>query len=121
MFFDIVQNDKLENGTYSSIFYKIKLSEELINKYSELVQVSKNVYIVGYLNNYEKDGKKVYYIYPKEIKELDEKYKSKENNSVIGVDSDGVETWNGVRCEEKIATKEEQEELEKILNECCHC
>ena len=55
MFFDIVQNDKLDNNSYSSSFYKVKLNEELLNKYQDIIKVSNNIYIIGYLNSYLKD------------------------------------------------------------------
>jgi len=118
-FFDIVQNDKLEDGTYSSTFFKVKLSNDLISKYQDLIKVSNNIYISGYLNNYIKDGKTIYYVYPKDIKLLDENYKSNENNDtpMISYDSDGVMLWHGVRCESKEATPEEQAELEALLND----
>ena len=39
MFFDIVQNDKLDNDSYSSSFYKVKLNEELLNKYQDIIKI----------------------------------------------------------------------------------
>lgn len=118
-FFDIVQNDKLEDGSYSSTFFKVKLSSDLISKYQDIIKVSNNIYINGYLNNYVKDGKSVYYVYPKEIKLLDENYKFNDNNGtpLISYDTDGVMLWHGVRCESQEATPEEQAELEALLSE----
>ncbi len=42
----------------------------------------------------------------------------KRNNNIktINYDSDGVELWNGKRCEENLATSEEIEKFEKLLN-----
>ena len=118
-FFDIVQNDKLEDGSYSSTFFKVKLTSDLISKYQDLIKVSNNIYINGYLNNYVKDGKTIYYVFPKEIKLLDENYKSNENTNtpLISYDTDGVMLWHGVRCESQEATPEEIKEMEELLSE----
>lgn len=48
------------------------------------------------------------------------KYNNKNNNlinSIISYDTDGVMLWNGVRCECKECSKEEQDELNDILAE----
>lgn len=118
-FFDIVQNDKLEDGSFTSSFFKIKLSSDLISKYQDLIKASNNVYINGYLNNYTKNGKTIYYVYPKEIKLLDENYKSKENDNIpfIDYDTDGVMLWHGKRCESVEPTSEEKAEMEALLND----
>lgn len=118
-FFDIVQNDKLEDGSSSSSFFKIKLSSDLISKYQDLIKVSNNVYINGYLNNYVKNGKTIYYIFPKEIKLLDENYMSKENDDIpfISYDTDGVMLWHGKRCESVEPTLEDKKEMEALLND----
>ena len=59
-----------------------------------------------------KDKQNICYIFPKEIKLVDEN-----NNALYGTDYDGVEVFNGVRCESIIATKEEQEEMKNMLKE----
>lgn len=114
-----MQNDKLEDGSYSSTFFKVKLTSDLISKYQDLIKVSNNIYINGYLNNYVKDGKIIYYVFPKEIKLLDENYKSNENTNppLISYDTDGVMLWHGVRCESQEATPEEIKEMEELLSE----
>lgn len=51
-------------------------------------------------------------------------YKRKEykrNNNIslkFDKDYDGVDLWNGKRCEETLATEEEQQEIEKLLKRC---
>ena len=117
MFFVILQNDKLDNNSYSSSFYKVKLNEELLNKYQDMIKVSNNIYIDGYLNSYLKDNQNIYYIFPKEIKLLDKNYKL-ENNDIpmIDYDTDGVMIWHGVRCESEPLSEEEQKEMADLLS-----
>lgn len=102
MFFDIMQNG----------FYKVKLNEDLIRIYKNVIRLSNKIYIVGYLNSYIKDKQNICYIFPKEIKLVDEN-----NNALYGTDYDGVEVFNGVRCESTLATEEEQEEMKNMLKE----
>lgn len=117
-FFDIVQNDKLEDDKYTSNFFKVKLVEDLINKYKDIIKVSNNIYVDGYLNSYIKDSKMIYYIYPKEIKELDCNYKLLGNDiPMISYDTDGVMLWHGKRCEAIPPTEEERKEMELLLSE----
>lgn len=118
MFFDIVQNDKLDNNSYSSSFYKVKLNEELLNKYQDIIKVSNNIYIIGYLNSYLKDNQNIYYIYPKEIKLLDKNYKLEDDDiPMIDYDADGVMLWHGKRCEAIPPSEEELKEMEDLLSE----
>lgn len=118
MFFDIVQNDKLDNNSYSSSFYKVKLNEELLNKYQDIIKVSNNIYIIGYLNSYLKDNQNIYYIYPKEIKLLDKNYELEDDDiPMIDYDTDGVMLWHGKRCEAIPPSEEELKEMEDLLSE----
>lgn len=53
------------------------------------------------------------YIYPEVITEI----KSKEKDSKISYDFDGVMLWNGQRCESSSYTSNEVNEMEKLLSE----
>ena len=117
MFFDIVQNDELEKDIYNSSFYKIRLNNDLINKYNNILFKGNNIYVNGYLHSYKKDSRLIYYIYPKEIKVLDENFSYEEDIPMISYDTDGVMLWHGKRCEAIPPTKEELEEMEALLNE----
>ena len=118
MFFDIVQNDKLDDNSYSSSFYKIKLNEDLLNKYQDIIKVSNNIYIIGYLNSYLKDSKNIYYIFPKEIKLLDKNFNlDNEDTPLFSYDTDGVMLWHGKRCESIPPSEEELKEMEDLLSE----
>ena len=50
MFFDVMQNG----------FYKVKLNEDLIRTYKNVIRVSNRIYIVGYLNSYIKDKQNIW-------------------------------------------------------------
>ena len=102
MLFDVMQNE----------FYKVKLNEDLSRTYKNVIRLSNKIYIVVYLNSYIKDKQNICYIFPKEIKLVDEN-----NNALYGTDYDGVEVFNGVRCESIIANKEEQKEMKNMLKE----
>ena len=118
MFFDIVQNEYIDDNLYNSSFYKIRLYNNLIKRYQSVLFKGKNIYVSGYLNSYKKDSKVIYYIYPLEIKELDNNYTLDESSSpTISYDPDGVMVWNGKRCESTMCTPEEQKEMEALLSE----
>lgn len=75
--------------------------------------MGKKVYIKGYLNSYSDKDKKIHnYVTVTRIEGYD--FKSA-NCPVIGVDYDGVETWNGKRLENEPLTQEELKELEELL------
>lgn len=117
MFFDIVQNDKIDDKTYNSSFYKIRLNSDLINKYENILYKGNNVYINGYLHSYKKDTRLIYYIYPKEIKVLDKDFNLEEETPMISYDTDGVMLWHGKRCEATPPSEEELKEMEDLLSE----
>ena len=118
MFFDIVQNEYIDDNLYNSSFYKIRLYNNLIKRYQSVLFKGKNIYVSGYLNSYKKDSKVIYYIYPLEIKELDNNYTLDESSSpTISYGPDGVMVWNGKRCESTMCTPEEQKEMEALLSE----
>ena len=50
MFFDVMQNG----------FYKVKLNEDLIRIYKNVIRLSNKIYIVGYLNSYFKDKQNIF-------------------------------------------------------------
>ena len=116
MFFDIVQNEMIDNKIYNSSFYKVRLNNDLIIKYKELLIKGNNLYIDGYLHSYKKDTRLIYYIYPKEIIKLDENFNIENEIPLISYDADGVMLWHGKRCEAISPTDEELKEIENLLN-----
>lgn len=116
MFFDIVQNEMIDNKINNSSFYKIRLNNNLIIKYKEFLIKGNNLYIDGYLHSYKKDTRLIYYIYPKEIIKLDENFNIENEIPLISYDADGVMLWHGKRCEAIPPTDEELKEIENLLN-----
>ena len=77
--------------------------------------MGKTVYLKGYLNSYQDKNKKIHnYVTVTKIEEYDF---ISTNGPVIGIDCDGVETWNGKRCESIPPTEEELAELEELLSQ----
>ena len=116
MFFDVVQNEMIDNKIYNSSFYKVRLNNDLIIKYKELLIKGNNLYIDGYLHSYKKDTRLIYYIYPKEIIKLDENFNIENEIPLISYDADGVILWHGKRCEAISPTDEELKKIENLLN-----
>lgn len=117
MFFDIVQNEMIDDKIYNSSFYKVRLNNDLINKYKDILVKGNNLYIDGYLHSYKKDTRLIYYIYPKEIIKLDKDFNFEEEVPMISYDTDGVMLWHGKRCESIPPTEEELKEMEDLLSE----
>ena len=75
--------------------------------------MGKNVYLKGYLNSYSDKNKTIHnYVAVTKIENYDF---ISADGPVIGVDYDGVETWNGKRLEPTLATPEEQAEMEELI------
>lgn len=117
MFFDIVQNEMIDNKIYNSSFYKVRLNNDLITRYKDILVKGNNLYIDGYLHSYKKDTRLIYYIYPKEIIKLDKDFNFEEEVPMISYDTDGVMLWHGKRCESIPPTEEELKEMEDLLSE----
>ena len=117
MFFDIVQNEMIDNKIYNSSFYKVRLNNDLITKYKDILIKGNNLYIDGYLHSYKKDTRLIYYIYPKEIIKLDKDFNFENEIPMISYDTDGVMLWHGKRCESIPPTEEELKEMEDLLSE----
>ena len=116
MFFDIVQNEMMDNKEYNSSFYKIRLNNDLISKYKDFLIKGNNLYIDGYLHSYKKNTRLIYYIYPKQIIKLD-KDSIIDDVPMISNDTDGVMLWHGNRCEAVPLSKEKEKEMEDLLSE----
>ncbi len=125
--FDICVNKKYSNNLdkekNNPTYYKIKIYEKQLEKYSELLVIGRWIKIKGYLNSYI-DKNNNYNLnliafslvdMKKEL-ELNRKLINKKNN-IISYNDDGVMLWNGKRCESSPCTSEEQKELEDLLSE----
>ena len=99
-----------DNLAYASL----KVYKDLYENNKGLFLLGKNVYLKGYLNSYQDKNKKIHnYVTVTKIEEYDF---ISANGPIIGIDYDGVETWNGKRCESIPPTEEELAELEELLS-----
>lgn len=99
----------------SLVYASLKVYKNLYENNKGLFLLGKNVYLKGYLNSYQDKNKKIHnYVTVTKIEEYDF---ISANGPVIGIDYDGVETWNGKRCESIPPTEEELAELEELLGQ----
>lgn len=118
LFFDIAQNEYLNNQIINTSYYKIRLINDLLKKYKSILNIGTNIYVKGCLRSYRKDNIQVFYIYPLVIKYLDKNFNlEREHSPVIDYDIDGVMLWNGKRCVSEPMDEETRKELEEFINE----
>lgn len=101
------------NENSNIVYASLRVYKDLYNSNKGLFLLGKKVYIKGYLNSYSDKDKKIHnYVTVTRVEGYD--FESA-NGPVIGVDYDGVETWNGKRLEPTLATPEEQAEMEELI------
>ncbi len=100
-----------ENGNI--VYASLRVYKDLYENNKGLFLIGKKVYIKGYLNSYSDKNKKIHnYVTVTRIEGYD--FESS-TGPVIGVDYDGVETWNGKRMENTPTTPKEQAEMEELI------
>lgn len=103
------------NENSNIVYASLRVYADLYNKNKGLFLLGKKVYIKGYLNSYSDKDKKIHnYVTVTRIEGYD--FESA-TGPVIGVDYDGVETWNGKRLEPIPATPEEQEKMDRMIRD----
>ena len=103
------------NENSNIVYASLRVYADLYNKNKGLFLLGKKVYIKGYLNSYSDKDKKIHnYVTVTRIEGYD--FESA-TGPVIGVDYDGVETWNGKRLEPTPATQEEQEKMDRMIRD----
>lgn len=112
-FIKLIQSRILEKKSKNSTFFYIKVTDDLIKKYKDIIVVGQTVYINGYLNSSFKDGLLINYIYPIDIKN----YSNYKKSEIITYDTDGVMLWHGKRCIKVDCPSENKEELEMLIKE----
>lgn len=109
---------KFNNDKYKEVYISISITDNLYQTYKDLLFKDNQVFFKGYLNSYKtKDNKYTTIISITDIfKDYEDLTKGK-TGPHIRYDPDGVMVWNGKRCESTPPTKEELEEMEKLLSE----
>lgn len=103
------------NGKSNIVYASLKVYKDLYENNVDLFILDKNVYVKGYLNSYSDKNKTIHnYVTVTKIESYDF---INTTGPVIEKDCDGVMLWNGKRCEAIPASKEEQEEMKRLINE----
>ena len=101
-----------------NVYVSLNISRELYYTFLDYFFKDNKVFIKGYLNSYIDKSKKIQsFITVTEISDNPDDILKGRSSPHIRYDPDGVQVWNGTRCESKEPTKEEQEEMEKLLEE----
>ena len=103
--------DEKNNIVYASL----KVYKDLYDKNIDFFILGKIIYIKGYLNSYS-DKKKIIHNYVT-VTKIENYDFINSTGPVIERDYDGVMLWNGKRCESIPPTKEEKDEMERLINE----
>ena len=120
IWFDIVKDEyfKDKDGNLKNYpsFFSARIPKTIANKY--ILDTNIEIVVKGIPKGYlDKNGYRQNYIHATEINSVE----TNEDilNQVINYDTDGIMLWNGKRCESIPTTKEEQLELQKMINEIC--
>lgn len=101
-----------------NVYVSLNISRELYYTFLDYFFKDNKVFIKGYLNSYIGKDKKIQsFITVTEISDNPDDILKGRSSPHIRYDPDGVEVWNGKRCEATPPTKEEQEEMNNLLSE----
>lgn len=93
-------------------------SARIYKEYKDQLVLHEEICVKGIPSGYvDKKGNRQNYIHVDMINDIKVKNELIENNT-ISYDSDGVMLWHGKRCESTPMSKEEQEEIDKLIKEC---
>lgn len=125
--FDICVNKKYSNNLgkekNNPTYYKIKIYEKQLEKYSELLVIGRWIKIKGYLNSYiDKNNNYNLNLIAFSLVDMKKEIVTTrepidKEKSIISYDTDGVMLWNGKRCENKTSNEQEIKEMENLLSE----
>lgn len=105
---------KYDNG---KVYTSLNINRNLYEIYKDFFVKGNKVYIKGYLNSYSLNNKIQSFITVIDISNNFDDISNGRKAPHIRYDPDGVVVWNNQRCEAIPPTKEEHEELEKLLSE----
>ena len=99
------------------VYSSLNINRNLYEIYKDFFVKGTKVFIKGYLNSYITNNKIQSFITVINIANNQDEILNGRKGPHIRYDPDGVEVWNGKRCELTLPTKEEQEEMENLLSE----
>ena len=115
--FSIITKKYTLNGN-KNVYVSLNISRELYYTFLDYFFIDNKVFIKGYLNSYiDKNNKFQSFITVTEISDNPDDILKGRSSPYIRYDSDGIEVWNGKRCESEEPKEDEQEKLEKLLEE----
>lgn len=92
-------------------FFSVRVSKNMKYKLETNIEIIVKGIPKGFV---DKNGYRQNYIHATEVNALT----TNKYDEIISYDTDGVMLWNGKRCESIPMSKEEQEEIDKLIKEC---
>ena len=99
------------------VFASFNINRNLYEIYKDFFVKGTKVFIKGYLNSYITNNKIQSFITVTDIANNQDEIMTGKKGPHIRLDPDGVEVWDGKRCEAIPPTEEELKEMEELLKE----
>ena len=99
------------------VFASFNINRNLYDIYKDFFIKGTKVFIKGYLNSYIINNKIQSFITVTDIANNQDEIMTGRKGPHIRLDPDGVEVWDGKRCEAIPPTEEELKEMEELLKE----
>lgn len=99
------------------VFASFNINRNLYDIYKDFFIKGTKVFIKGYLNSYIINNKIQSFITVTDIANNQDEIMTGKKGPHIRLDPDGVEVWDGKRCEAIPPTEEELKEMEELLKE----
>lgn len=115
--FSIVSK-KYTTSEFKNVYISLNISRELYIMFKDYFYKDNKVFIKGYLNSYIDKNKIIRnFITVNEIADNPDDILNGRKTPHIRYDPDGVRVWNGKREEKELASLEEQQEMQKMIDE----
>ena len=99
------------------VYASFNINRNLYEIYKDFFVKETKVFIKGYLNSYSTNNKIQSFITVTDIANNQDEIMNGRKGPHIRLDPDGVEVWDGKRCEAIPPTEEELKEMEELLKE----
>ena len=99
------------------VYSSLNINRNLYEKHKDFFVIGTKVFIKGYLNSYSSNDNIKLFITVLDMADNEDEIINGKKGPHIRIDPDGVEVWNGKRCENEEMTDEEQQELEQLLKD----
>ena len=107
-----ITSKKFTKSDNKNVYVGLNISSELYYTYLDYFFKGNKVFVKGYLNSYiTKDNNIKNFITVTNISDNPDDILRGRKEPHIRYDPDGVMVWNGKRCEQELATEEEQQEM----------